>query len=269
MKFLKISRCIYLYDDRSCKTLRIHEIKDYIHSILNTKQKITDVVCMKNFTDVYLDRKKINYFAEKLARARVKNPMSNVFNTPFYGEIEYEKRNIFGGIRASVLYDGYELQKIFCEMIPDNRFKSIHIIFTGRLIGTFNNSDGRYHSHVILCGHPTIISTNGIVEAPAKSREYYQTKYKLMRISLPIEIAKENFKGMFIDYNDERMTEIMKGYVMQAIMYAVSGAPFCKDKKCRLYNSRYQRDVLYAQLTKPDFCSYHEKILTNITEAKF
>jgi len=99
------------------------------------------------------------------------------------------------------------------------------------------------------------------VEAPAKPRDFYLKQQP----GVNLLTLKEEFKGKFIDYNDPRLTEVMKGYVMQALFFHITGNPFCKNKKCRLYNAHWQEDLIQAQLTsKNDFCAQHEKILTNL-----
>jgi len=144
----------------------------------------------------------------------------------------------------------------------------LHVAFTNRLFGTFSTGDGRYHAHVILLGFPTLISTVGIVEAPAKPREFYLLKqrYAGLGLQVPLEAIKERFRGRFIDYDDPRLTEVMKGYVLQAVFYYLLGEPFCESKSCRLYNARWQEEVLSAQLDGR-LCERHEGMLRNLREA--
>jgi hypothetical protein len=103
-----------------------------------------------------------------------------------------------------------------------------------------------------------------VVEAPAKPRDFYLKQ----QLGASLLTLKEEFKGKFIDYNDLRLTEVMKGYVMQALFFHITGNPFCKNKNCRLYNAHWQEDLIQAQLTsKNDFCAQHEKILTLLDQA--
>lgn len=101
-----------------------------------------------------------------------------------------------------------------------------------------------------MYGFPSLISTTGIVEAPAKPKEFYELKqeYVALGLPVPIEELKKKFRGRFIDYDDERLTEIMKGYVMQALFYHIFGEPFCRERRCRLFNAHWQEEVLEAQL---------------------
>jgi len=59
---------------------------------------------------------------------------------------------------------------------------------------------------------------------------------------------KERFKGSFIDYEDERLTEVIKGYVIQTVFYCLIGNPFCEDKGCRLYNATGKKSLSLPSL---------------------
>ena len=90
-------------------------------------------------------------------------------------------------------------------------------------------------------GFPCIISIPGIVEAPAKPKDFYISRRGLVAAGMDRELVEEELKkkfaGRFIDHDDERMTEIAKGYVMQAFFYHLTFEPFCQDKNCRLFNA--------------------------------
>ena len=76
------------------------------------------------------------------------------------------------------------------------------------------------------------------------------------------EIAR-NLAGDFITADDSRMTEILKGYVMQAVAYRETGEPFCADGLCRLYNAHWQSEVLLAQLGGDyEYCAEHRELFT-------
>ena len=164
-----------------------------------------------------------------------------------------------------VFYDGYWLQRIFFNLLRDklagrmaNKF--IHIIFTGRLFGTFEKR--RYHARVILMGTPNLISTSGVVEAPARPREYYWIKAGFIQSGRDIAELDSVYKGRFIEYDDSKMTPILGSYALQAVAYEVSGKEFCDDKSCCLYNSHWQEDVLRAQLDGK-FCRKHYEIMSS------
>jgi len=80
-----------------------------------------------------------------------------------------------------ILYDGLMMQRLFETMINENESSTdhVHIVFEDRLICTFSEEDWRYHTRTIVGGTPSIISTTGIVEAPAKPKEWYIKQMQL------------------------------------------------------------------------------------------
>ncbi|MBI4228444.1 MAG: hypothetical protein HY693_01855 [Deltaproteobacteria bacterium] len=166
-----------------------------------------------------------------------------------------------------VFYDGYWLQRIFFKSLRakaalkiTNTF--IHIMFTSRLFGTFEKR--RYHARVILMGTPTLISTSGVVEAPARPREYYWLKAGFIQSGRDIGELDSVYRGRFIDYNDSKITPILGSYALQAVAYELSGKEFCEDKACCLYNSHWQEEVLKAQLAGR-LCQEHHDIISGIS----
>jgi len=260
---------IFLYNDPSSKTLNLKKIRSYL------KHKLADinVIERKDFINFHLDLKEQDEFAKELAKSKVRDlSNSKIDFEPLYGEVRYEnqliecpEKNLTG-----VLYNGYRLDTIFQSLIPKEEldFNYLHIMFTNRLFGTFDENDKRYHARVIICGYPSIISTSGIVEAPAKPKEFYhiKQKYSMLGTEMPLEVIKEKFQGRFIDYDDPRLTEVMKGYIMQSVFYHFTHEPFCEEKNCRLYNAHWQEEVINAQLNGSEFCEKHEKILKNMNE---
>ncbi len=141
----------------------------------------------------------------------------------------------------------------------------VHIFFTNRLFATWDGGNKRYHLRTSVYGVPSIISTTGLVEAPAKPREYYLLKQQYERLGKDLTELKGRFEGSFIDYEDKRMTEVAKGHAMQAVFYVLTGDPFCEDKGCRLYNAHWQEELIFAQLGGEDeFCERHTKILESL-----
>lgn len=245
---------ICLYNESKNKGLHLHEIKQYLEDKLPAKILLKEGFAMEEL-------------ALELARIRVLDPYKPFSpNEPLQGEIDFEKRVIRGEARPlGVLYDGYRLQELYWRGMPRKKkgLNMMHIVFTDRFFGTFDEDDLRYHGRVILLGIPTIISTTGLVEAPAKPREYYIAK-RLMGIG--DEELQEQFRGRFLDYEDERMTEAMKGYVMQGLFYHAFGEAFCSELKCRLYNAHWQEEVIKAQFSSPEFCKKHEKMLAQLIQ---
>jgi hypothetical protein len=256
---------VYLYDEPSSPNFRIGEIADFL------KEKIPDfdVRTRKEFFSFHSHD--VEGLAKKLASAKVTGIEGLQEETePLYGEIEFEKKMLREPHRRllGMLYDGFRMQSVFREVIPEKELHAdlAHIALTNRILCTHEKGDNRFHARVIMCGYPSLISTSGLVEAPAKPREFYLMKQKFAATGSdpPIEELKEAFKGKFIDYDDENVTQALKGYALQSVFYHATGEPFCEDKNCVLFNAHWQEEVINAQIVSGQLCSVHQEMLTKM-----
>src|SRR3712207_4548596 len=175
---------------------------------------------------------------------------------PFEKQQNQQQENNVSSMLTIPLYDGFVMQRIFAEMIPNSEMSlnHIHITFTSLLTCTFSEDDWRYHGRAVLCGTPSIISTTGIVEALAKPREFYLAQ--LGSIAADNGSLKKRFAGRFIDYDDEKkITAASINYALQAIFFFItSGEPFCSNKDCMLLNAHWQEDLIHT-IEKRTLCS--------------
>ncbi|UCD83437.1 MAG: hypothetical protein JSU92_08970 [Deltaproteobacteria bacterium] len=262
---------VYLYNGGRTESLRLEEVSGYLKNIFRN----SDIQIRDDFVGHYLSglspeekEKAMDSLAREIAGIKVRNTVNkDIIFEPLPGEIEYEKQRISDPQKKSfgILYDGFKLMALFSKLIPEEEsdFNHCHIIFTNQLFGTWDGGDLRYHARVSVYGFPSVISTTGIVEAPAKPRKFYMKR----RMGFNITTLKEEISGRFIDYDDPRMTEVMKGYALQAIFFQGVGEPFCDDKTCRLYNAHWQEELLQAQLSSSErdhigLCPEHQKIIT-------
>lgn len=272
---IQTSYFIYLYTGSSAKTLNVEELADY----LRTQLPKFSVSIRPNLTDYYFSQlspeqadAELDKLARQIASCRVRNLMKSWMPIkPLYGEIAYEKRRLQGKSKAvGVLYDGFGLSAVFFRLIEksEKNPKFCHIVLTDQLFGTWDEDDRRYHARVGVFAQPSILSTTGLVEAPAKPKDFYILKQHSQILgtnNLAVAKLKEEFRGRFIDYDDERLTEVMKGYAMQAVFYHLTGEPFCSESTCRLYNAHWQEEVIRAQLgNKSEFCAKHRRILEDL-----
>lgn len=166
-----------------------------------------------------------------------------------------------------LLYNPIATERLF-EKIRFNKI-GIDILITDKLIATYEDADKRLHVRAAVFGYPSVISTSGIVEAPAKPKAYYlqKQKYSLLKVwELKEGEAKKAFRDRFIDYHDKRILEVLKGYVSQAIFFNLTGSPFCERKTCRLFNAHWQEDLIRAQIRSGKFCKIHQQELKRIKE---
>jgi hypothetical protein len=253
---LKTSKII-LYDEPTVPQIQLQKLRKFITDTFPVKIEVR-----KNF---FHNLEENNY--EKIASVRIfdlKKPFK--IHNPLTEEIQIEIENKdMSNKDETILYDGFEFQKITSEFIPmdENKEETLHLIFTNKLTCTFDENDFRYHARALIGSNPVIISTTGIIEAPAKPKQYYldlMTDFNKERI----EEIKEKYKGEFLEYNDSRISEIIEGYVLQAIMYYETGDAFCEDKGCRLFNAHWQKDLFYSQLENKKLCNKHQKSIKKL-----
>jgi len=251
---VKISKII-IYNEPTVPEIQIEKIKQFIIDTFQIKVEIKN-----NFFEKLEDK-----IFEKIASTRIFD-LKKEFkkHVPSQEEIQIEKENQDTSEQdIMILYDGFELQNIIAENISITN-NILHIIFTNKLTATFDNDDFRYHARALISSNPTIISTTGIIEAPAKPKEYYldlMTNFSEEKI----EEIKGKYKGEFLEYHDSRLSDIAEGYVLQAIMYYTTGDAFCENKECRLFNAHWQKDLFYSQLENKKMCTKHQEKLKELT----
>lgn len=253
---MKISKII-LYDEPSFLKLDLKNIQKFIIQTFGVNSEIRENIFNK------LNEKEY----EKIANTRVldlKKPFKK--NKSSFKEISIESENIDMSREKEIpIYDGIEMKKVIEETksISENTEDILHIIFTNKLTGTFDYDDYRYHARAWVGSNPIIISTTGIIEAPAKPKQYYMDLVTNFSNELE-ETIREKYKGEFLEYNDPRLPKIIEGYLIQSIMYYETGDVFCNDVKCRLFNAHWQKDLLTSQIKNPSLCEQHTKILTKM-----
>ena len=257
---------IILYDEGIAGELDIEEIAQY----LAQKMGKIKVEVRGNPFVFNLPQDKVSDFARRIAGTKIQGVSQKILSgqEPLYGEIEYEKRRILGKTRSfGILYEGFHLLRVFHEIVPgeERSLEFVHIFFTNRLFTSWDDSDKRYHLRTSVYGIPSLISTTGLIEAPARPREYYLLKQQYERLGKDLTALKDRFKGSFIDYEDKLLTAVAKGYAMQAVFYSLTGKPFCEDKGCSLYNAHWQEELIFAQLESGyELCQRHNELLQKV-----
>ncbi len=256
---------IFLYSDRAPLNLGLDEVGDYLVG------KGFDVeVCGDFFS--YLGVKAEDVAGDH-ARVRISDmTCEGVLNSdPSLGDVDAELDIINGTeplrllMDLSNVYSGWDFVSLFRGFLKSG----FHVVFTGRMLATWSD---RYHGRTVLIHPPlAVVSTTGVVEAPKKPTEYYA---RLLGYEFASKMGhstgsfeefennlKESFKDSFIDYDDSRLTKVLKGFVMQSLVYTLSGDVFCDDPGCRLFDAHTQEDLLRSQLLGDEFCSRHTKMV--------
>ncbi len=241
---------IFLYDEPAVPEIRIEKLAEFLEETFGARVRV-----MASMLDGMTEET-----ARELAAARVFRPgMPFERHEPAAEEVEMERRTP----RGIIYYDGYEMQRIFSGLVPEAGARAgiFHIAFTSRLACTYDEGDGRYHGRALIGANPSIISTTGMVEAPAKPRQYYVWLLSNMARGLNMEQVSERYAGASLAYHDERTAEVAKGYLLQALFYYITGDAFCESPECRLYNAHWQRDLLYSQIESGRLCKRHQDAL--------
>jgi hypothetical protein len=210
-------------------------------------------------------------FAARVAGGRIFElhaPLPPGGNDPLPGETAYEERRIRGETRAiGILYDGFHLSSVL-RSIPGpggGPLRALHVVLTDRLVGTFDRNDRRYHARVAVFGYPHIVSTTGVVEAPARPREYYLIRRRYRDAGMVPPEIDETLRERYLDHGDPRIAEALKGYLLQCLFYQATGEPFCPEPGCRLFNAHWQEELIFAQISSAGgLCAAHEEMLTSI-----
>jgi len=239
---------VFLYSDYPSSSLNIDLIIENLKSYGFTAEDRGNLIKSLSLSEqeIYNLAKHLSSIYISDISAPVDSPGSSNLS-----ELEIEHHKLTG--RANVpanFYDGHWLQRILHSLLAKKLGeeligKYIHLIFTGRLFGTFE--DRRYHARVVLMGTPSLISTSGLIEAPAKPREYYYVKGRLIQSGMDTAELDNIYKGRFVVYDDPKITSILTSYALKVIFYELTGEAFCDNAACCLSNSHWQEEVLKAQ----------------------
>ena len=259
-------RKIVIYDEPAVSEINIPNLVNFL------KQTIpVEVIVKDNFFKEFSTQQ-----IQKMSESRIFE-IQNTFrrHNPSQTDLELEeqfcknskimeetkKPEEADSISEVIMYDGFEIQKIIRDNLQDFENQTLHVILTNRFTCTYDESDGRYHGRAVICSNPAIISTTGMIEAPAKSRQFYMEVMANKAQKLGIRSIKEKHKGEFLEYHDERLSKVIEGYLLQVIFYILTGESFCDYLDCRLNNAHWQRDLLYSQIEIRKLCDKHQKIL--------
>lgn len=204
-----------------------------------------------------------------LVHSRIINPDDKDARVPDSFAIrDFEKRILKDEASGrGVPYEAAELMRFYRKYIAgaDMAGRAIHVIITERLLMSWSEDDLRFHARAAIFGIPCIISLSGLVEGPARPQEYYIEKQAIGSLLAENISLLERYAGRFLESDDDRIPEVLRGYLMQCAFYAMIGWPFCEERDCILFNAHWQEEMLRAQVESGRLCERHQKILSKQT----
>lgn len=243
---------IRILAENSALGLDTNQIAGFLKSLIGNKAPIEVGVLFKQEGVVETD-------AVSMAMCKVTGNNEAGDIAPFPVEIDYEIRRIKGqNMASSPFYDGFKISNFFRNKLLIEGPSDISFVYTDRLVGSYGE-DRRWHARTVIFSYPCIISTTGIVQAPAKSKQYYLAKQLVSSISKSTEMVndpEDHIRGL----DDPRIHDAAASYAIQALFFSVFGEPFCNDNTCRLFNSHWQKDVLSGQVNG-ELCRKHKEMI--------
>jgi Probable metallopeptidase family (DUF6775) len=254
---LKISKII-LYNESILTQIHLEKLPNFLKEFFTVEVELRK-------TNLILSKKDI---ALKIASCRIENPKKPFEkHSPSEQEILEEWISDDTDYSAKfIMYDGFELQNVLTELIPENEstLEYLHVFFTNKLTCTFDLDDCRYHGRALIAANPSILSISGMIEAPAKPREYYLDLIENFDHDKNLDLIKQKYQGTYLEYDDSRLSKIIEGYILQAIFYYETGNPFCQKPNCMLFNAHWQRDLLHSQIECAKLCDEHNEIMNKM-----
>ncbi|WOV92565.1 MAG: DUF6775 family putative metallopeptidase [Candidatus Nitrosoabyssus spongiisocia] len=230
---------LFLYDEPNIPELNLPHLSQFINDIFKIKPIIRDSI--------------INYLDSDDQNEITRQQITNLYR-PLSEQSTSTKDDTL-----PIFYDGFAIQQLLGNILLTNN-DIFHLIFTNLLVGTYDYTDYRYHARAVICSNPSVISTTGIVMAPARPREYYMEKQSSSDSS-SLNNLEAKYKDSCIQYHDARLSTIVCGYAAQSIFYYITGESFCSDLDCILHNAHWQKDLIYTQLECGKLCVKHNSIL--------
>ena len=185
---MKISKII-IYDEPSVPEIQVNDLEKFLQETFSVKVETRENILKFSSKNTAL----------KIAECKIFNLRKDFEkHTATDEEISFEESNVHDTSNTEniIMYDGFRLQKVLANLISEteNTKNIFHIFFTNKLTCTYDYNDYRYHGRALIGSNPSIISTTGVIEAPAKPREYYHNLMINFTQGVNVETIKQKYK---------------------------------------------------------------------------
>lgn len=164
------------------------------------------------------------------------------------------------------VYLAEPLQDVMRAVIPaeERGAQALHLAFITQCIGCFVPGESHFRLQMVQHGEPTIISTTGIIEAPALPREYAFRRAQLLMFGL--DAAAEELDGLFAEealaHGDTRLNRVATGIALQAVFRHAFGEVGCAEPTCPLHVATTHDELARAHLSDDSrLCDRHTRMV--------
>ena len=173
------------------------------------------------------------------------------------------------GVDLETAYLARPLQAAMRLLIPEaaSDMGHQHIIICSDLLADYDPQNGLFGG-VAALGNPSIVSTSGLIEVPSRPREYNfrRAQYVMLGAEEYLEDLAHQFADQTAGYGDPRINELLKGYLLMAVVYRATGDGPCAEPTCPLHAARTQAELLQAQTgLESRLCAHHTALLEAIS----
>lgn len=169
------------------------------------------------------------------------------------------------------VYRAQALQAILSLMVQadESSLDHLHIVLTSMVFGDWDEFSREFRVRVGCLGRPSLLSTTGLIEGPARPRDFevLRTQMAVMGLGEDIADLAEAFQPRALGYGDRRITECLKGYALMAVMYRAYGEGPCDDPTCRLHDAATQEELIACQCgDDAGLCHRHAAMLAALAD---
>jgi len=252
---------IYLYDENIISEIDISSFVEFLQKYF----PFSIIRFRKSFLNYWIPRSKwkggnLTKIAFRLAQTRINQiEIQKVTTTiPLPEEVDFEQSFLLGNKRnpKRVIYDACRVIAIYSELFDREELNldHCHLVLTDRLLGVWGKEERRYQIKGVVFGNPTLISISGILERLSQLKRFEEENEQNMGRTERGSCDKT-----------EQLQEIVKGHMLQALFYYITGNPFCSNRNCCLFEDRSQEDIIHAQLkVESDLCPFHHQMIEDL-----
>ncbi len=253
---------IYLYDDPDSQGLDI----DYLAGYLASELPAVEVGVRRDFLTHHLGR--FSDEEREMLIPELSRQLEGAKTEALKGSDDPLVEGLVREAELGEMLVARPLQAALRLLVPEEEaeLSHLHIVFVSELVVELGVADG-LRLGVAALGAPTIVSTSGLIEAPRRPREYYFKKAQYVMAGADeylLELTEE-FADRTAGYGDPRLNELLKGYLLMAVVFRVSGDGPCTHPTCPLYAAETQEELMAAQVgSESKICRRHREMLDSI-----